>query len=156
MQCVEQHGGVMTLEDLKSHESTFDAPIKTTYRGVDVWEMPPNGQGITALLALNILEGFDFKGKISIIISVASNIFIKDMHFGMSDAYADKVTTWGNTVLCVYCQLSMWSQSCDYIVEFVGDSSTVRNLSQYNDTYTSCLVAKSRLMQSTSPPLKLC
>ena len=62
VQCVQQHGGVMAREDLKSHESTFDTPIKTSYRGMDVWEMPPNGQGITALLALNILEGFDFKG----------------------------------------------------------------------------------------------
>ena len=64
VQCVQQHGGVMAREDLKSHESTFDIPIKTTYRGMDVWEMPPNGQGITALLALNILEGFDFKGTV--------------------------------------------------------------------------------------------
>ena len=61
-ECVQQHGGCMTVEDLKSHQSTFDSPIKTTYRGIDVWEMPPNGQGITALLALNILEGFDFSG----------------------------------------------------------------------------------------------
>ena len=52
-------GGVMTLEDLKSHESTFDDPISTNYRGVEVFEMPPNGQGITALIALNILEEFE-------------------------------------------------------------------------------------------------
>lgn len=50
----------MTVEDLKNHESTFDQPIKTNYRGVDIWEMPPNGQGITALIGLNILRGFDF------------------------------------------------------------------------------------------------
>ena len=54
------------MEDLKTHHSTFDTPIMTTYRGIDVWEMPPNGQGITALMALNILEGFDFTGKIMV------------------------------------------------------------------------------------------
>ena len=53
----------MALEDLRGHSSSFDAPIKVTYRGLEVWEMPPNGQGLTALLALNILEGFDFTGE---------------------------------------------------------------------------------------------
>ena len=61
--CVQGCGGVMTLGDLKDHCGSCDQPIKTTYRGVDVWEMPPNGQGITALMALNILEGFDFIGE---------------------------------------------------------------------------------------------
>jgi gamma-glutamyltranspeptidase / glutathione hydrolase len=50
-------GGPMTMADLAAHRSTWDAPISTSYRGYDVWEMPPNGQGIAALLALNILEG---------------------------------------------------------------------------------------------------
>ena len=52
-------GGLLTTADLAAHTSTWVEPIKTTYRGHDVWEIPPNGQGIAALLALNILEGFD-------------------------------------------------------------------------------------------------
>lgn len=52
-------GGFMTSEDLENHRSTWVDPISTNYRGYDVWELPPNGQGLAALIALNILEGFD-------------------------------------------------------------------------------------------------
>src|SRR5258706_10247435 len=60
---VQAEGGVLSVEDLTAHESTWVDPIHTSYRGIQVWECPPNGQGITALLALNILEGFDLKGQ---------------------------------------------------------------------------------------------
>jgi len=56
---VQKAGGVMTGEDLASHSSTWEQPISTTYRHVRVWECPPNGQGIAALIALNIVEGTD-------------------------------------------------------------------------------------------------
>jgi gamma-glutamyltranspeptidase/glutathione hydrolase len=56
---IQQAGGCLTIDDLSAHRSTWEHPISTTYRGLRVWECPPNGQGLTALLALNILEGFD-------------------------------------------------------------------------------------------------
>jgi len=59
---VQVHGGVMTVEDLAGHESTWDEPISTTYRGMRVWECPPNGQGLAVLITLNMLEGFELKG----------------------------------------------------------------------------------------------
>jgi gamma-glutamyltranspeptidase/glutathione hydrolase len=56
---VQAMGGVLTIDDLKAHHSTWDEPISTTYRGVRVWECPPNGQGIAALQVLNIIAGDD-------------------------------------------------------------------------------------------------
>lgn len=56
---VQSLGGTLTHADLKAHSSTWDTPITTTYRGVTVHEIPPNGQGMTALIALNIAEAFD-------------------------------------------------------------------------------------------------
>jgi gamma-glutamyltranspeptidase/glutathione hydrolase len=56
---LQQLGGVMTQDDLRAHHSTFDDPISTTYRGYRVYECAPNGQGLTALIALNIIEGYD-------------------------------------------------------------------------------------------------
>lgn len=56
---VRQSGGWITREDLAAHHSDWDEPISTDYRGVTVWECPPNGQGIGALIALNVAEGFD-------------------------------------------------------------------------------------------------
>lgn len=55
-------GGLLTAEDLSGHASTWVDPIAIGYRGHEVWELPPNGQGIAALLALGILDGFDLAG----------------------------------------------------------------------------------------------
>ncbi|HEV7897928.1 MAG TPA: gamma-glutamyltransferase family protein [Planosporangium sp.] len=55
-------GGLLTAQDLDKHTSTWVEPISTGYRGYEVWEIPPNGQGIAALLALNVLEGYDLAG----------------------------------------------------------------------------------------------
>ncbi|MFN2197588.1 MAG: gamma-glutamyltransferase family protein [Anaerolineales bacterium] len=53
---VKEAGGCLTEADLAAHQSTWEEPIAATYRGYRLWECPPNGQGLTALLALNILE----------------------------------------------------------------------------------------------------
>ena len=55
----KHHGGLLSLEDFRDHATTWANPISTDYRGYTVYELPPNGQGITALEMLNILEGFD-------------------------------------------------------------------------------------------------
>ena len=55
------NGGWLRKEDLERHTSTWVEPISTNYRGVDVYELPPNGQGLAVLQILNILEGFDLR-----------------------------------------------------------------------------------------------
>jgi gamma-glutamyltranspeptidase/glutathione hydrolase len=55
----QKNGGFFALEDFARHHSDWVEPISTTYRGVRVWELPPNGQGLAALQLLNILENFD-------------------------------------------------------------------------------------------------
>ena len=54
-------GGFLSFEDLKNHSSDWIEPVSTNYRGYDIWELPPNGQGIAALQILNLLENFDIK-----------------------------------------------------------------------------------------------
>lgn len=52
-------GGKMSLKDLRDHRATWVEPVNSSYRGWDVWEIPPNGQGIAALQILNLLENFE-------------------------------------------------------------------------------------------------
>ncbi len=57
---MQANGGFLRYEDLAEHHSEWVEPVSTSYRGVELWELPPNGQGIAALQILNILEAYDF------------------------------------------------------------------------------------------------
>lgn len=58
---MKQVGGFLSYRDLADHKSQWVEPVSTNYRGYDIWELPPNGQGIATLQILNILEGYDIK-----------------------------------------------------------------------------------------------
>lgn len=80
-----QTGGVLTRADLGKHKSTWVEPISTNYRGYDIWEIPPNGQGIAALTALNILEGFEMD-KLPRDITQSYHLQLEAMKLAFSDA----------------------------------------------------------------------
>jgi gamma-glutamyltranspeptidase/glutathione hydrolase len=58
---MREHGGYLRKADLEAHHSTWVDPVSVNYRGYDVYELPPNGQGIAALQMLNILESYDLR-----------------------------------------------------------------------------------------------
>ena len=58
---MKQNGGFLSYKDLARHRSEWVEPVSVSYRGYEVWELPPNGQGIAVLQMLNILENFDIK-----------------------------------------------------------------------------------------------
>ena len=58
---LHKHGGFLSARDLAAHKSEWVDPVSTNYRGYDVWELPPNTQGIAVLQILNILEGYDLR-----------------------------------------------------------------------------------------------
>ena len=58
---IQSEGGWLCMEDLANHKSEWVKPISTNYRGYEIWECPPNGAGIIALMALNIVENFDIR-----------------------------------------------------------------------------------------------
>jgi gamma-glutamyltranspeptidase/glutathione hydrolase len=82
---LQELGGVMTHDDLKDHRSTWHEPIKIDYRGVTVYECPPNGQGIAALLALNIAEGWEL-GEMSWHAPERLHLMVEAMRLAFTDA----------------------------------------------------------------------
>jgi gamma-glutamyltranspeptidase / glutathione hydrolase len=78
-------GGLLSAADLAGHASTWVDPIGIRYHGCDVWEMPPNGQGIAALLALHILDGADLAGATE---ARRRHWQIEAMKLGFADAHA--------------------------------------------------------------------
>jgi gamma-glutamyltranspeptidase/glutathione hydrolase len=83
--CVQSHGGYLTTGDLADHTATWETPIRTTYRDVEMLEHPPNGQGLAALLALNVVEGYDLAGM-DYFDPARWHVMIEAMRLGMADA----------------------------------------------------------------------
>ncbi|EPT03997.1 hypothetical protein FOMPIDRAFT_98772 [Fomitopsis schrenkii] len=74
VELIQSQGGVMELSDLAKHETSFVEPISYDFQGeVTLYECPPNGQGITALLALGILENMEAQGKIKSLLELEHN-----------------------------------------------------------------------------------
>jgi len=84
---VRECGGVMKPGDLHAHASSWETPISLEYRGLRVWECPPNGQGIAALLALGILRGFDL-GELDPLGPERMHLMIEAMRLAFADARA--------------------------------------------------------------------
>lgn len=80
---VQRYGGWITPEDMAAHVSTWDEPISTTYRGVTLYECPPNGQGLAAIIAANLASGFDL-ASMSPVDRV--HTMIECMRLGFADA----------------------------------------------------------------------
>jgi gamma-glutamyltranspeptidase/glutathione hydrolase len=82
---IKEAGGCMSLNDLASHVSTWEEPISVDYRGYRVYECPPNGQGITALIALNLIEGFDLASLKSLSVE-KMHLLIEAMRLAFADS----------------------------------------------------------------------
>ncbi|HQO98289.1 MAG TPA: gamma-glutamyltransferase family protein [Anaerolineaceae bacterium] len=79
-------GGCMSMQDLANHTSTWEEPISVAYRGMRVWECPPNGQGLAALLALAILRGFDLQ-SLPALSPERMHLQIEAMRLAFADAF---------------------------------------------------------------------
>ena len=88
---IQAQGGFLTYEDLAGFHSEWVEPVSTNYRGYDIWELPPNGQGMVALQILNILENFDLK-KMGLFSSEYVHLFTEAKKLAFADRakhYAD-------------------------------------------------------------------
>jgi gamma-glutamyltranspeptidase/glutathione hydrolase len=91
VETVQEYGGFLSLEDLEKHETMETSPISIDYRGVEVYEHPPNGQGFAALEMLQIMEEFDFSKFPSVdsdrfhIMIEAKKLAYADLHQHNSD-----------------------------------------------------------------------
>jgi gamma-glutamyltranspeptidase/glutathione hydrolase len=83
--CVQSKGGYLSAGDLAAHTATWETPIRTTYRGVEVLEHPPNGQGVAALVALNVVEGYEL-GEMAFFDPDRWHVMIEAMRLSMVDA----------------------------------------------------------------------
>ena len=83
---IQEQGGCLTTEDMANHTTDWEEPISTDYRGVTCWECPPNGQGVAALEALNIAEGFDIAGMGSQTADTYHHL-IESMRLAFADAF---------------------------------------------------------------------
>ncbi len=81
-----QNGGLLEMNDFADHTSTWVEPISITYRGVKIYEIPPNGQGLAALIALNIVHNDDL-AALSHDSADYLHLIIEAMKLGFSDAY---------------------------------------------------------------------
>lgn len=80
---VQRYGGWLTPSDLASHQSTWDEPISAAYRGTTLYELPPNGHGLAAVIAVNLAKGFELA---SMDPSDRLHVMIECMRLGFADA----------------------------------------------------------------------
>jgi gamma-glutamyltranspeptidase/glutathione hydrolase len=83
---VQEAGGCLMQTDLAAHTSAWEEPLHVTYRDLRVWECPPNGQGLAALLALNLLNGLDLAG-LPPLSAERLHLEIEAMRLGFADAF---------------------------------------------------------------------
>ena len=81
----QKNGGFLSMQDFAEHKPEWVEPISTDYRGYKVYQCPPNGQGLTALLALNILEGFDLASM-----NTRPDLYYHTLIEAMKLAFADR------------------------------------------------------------------